>query len=92
VAVDGTEGLENWLIVLRCGACGALRNVIASDEEVEVLCDEIDAGLGKIEARAEQLHRNRREAEIAIFAAALAQDLISSEDFAPLRRASGPRP
>ena len=82
VAVDGTEGLESWLIVLRCGACGALRNVIASDQEVEALCEEIDAGLGSIAAGAERMHRDRRETEIAIFAAALARDLISSDDFA----------
>ena len=29
------------------------------------------------------MHRDRREAEIAIFAAALARDLISVDDFAP---------
>jgi hypothetical protein len=83
VAVDGSEGHESWLMVLRCGACGEIRNVIASDEEVEALCEEIDAGLGSIAAGAERMHRDRREAEIAIFAAALARDLISVDDFAP---------
>ena len=82
VPLDGTERDEHWWVLLRCGSCDAVRDLIASDAEVEALCEEIDAGLARLALGAERLHRERRETEIEIFAAALRRDLISGDDFA----------
>jgi hypothetical protein len=82
VPVAGEEiGEDSWELVLRCGACGVQRELVASDEEVDALCTDIDVGLGRLELGLERLHRERREDEIELFAAALARDLISSDDF-----------
>lgn len=82
VPLDGTEGDEHWWVLLRCGACQVVRDLIASEAEVDALCDDIDAGLARLAFGAERLHRERRETEIEIFAAALQHDLISGDDFA----------
>jgi hypothetical protein len=81
VPVSGEELDGGWELVLRCGACGEVRELIASDQQVDALCDEIDAGLGRLELSVERLHRERREDEIEIFAAALQRDLITVDDF-----------
>ncbi len=81
VPVAGEQLDEGWELVLRCGACGALRELVASDEQVDALCDEIEAGLARLELVVERLHRERREDEIELFAAALERDLISGDDF-----------
>lgn len=82
VPIDGAESQDHWTIDLRCGACGVRRTLFASDEEVDALCDDIDAGMAKLAAEADRLNRERREAEIQIFTAALTRDLISGDDFA----------
>ena len=82
VPLDGVERDEHtWWLELRCGWCGAHRSLIASQEEAYDLCEEVDAGLARLAAAADRLHQQRREAEIELFAAALARDLISSDDF-----------
>jgi hypothetical protein len=81
VPVSGEELDGGWELVLRCGACGELRELLATEEEVDALCDEIEAGLLRLELSVERLHRERREDEIEIFAAALQRDLISGDDF-----------
>jgi hypothetical protein len=83
VPMDGAECDEHtWLIVLRCGACGLRYDRRASDEEIDRLCDEIDAGLDRLATHAERLDRERLGDQVEIFVAALAHDLISADDFA----------
>ena len=52
------------------------------DQEAFALCEEVDTGLARLAKLADRLYHQRREAEIELFATALARDLISSEDFA----------
>jgi hypothetical protein len=82
VPLDGVEEDEHtWWLELRCGWCGAHRNVKVSDQEAFALCDEVDRGLARLARAADRMRRERREAEIATFAIALARDLITSDDF-----------
>jgi hypothetical protein len=87
VPLDGDVcGEDTWWLELRCGWCGAHRRLHATDQEAFDLCDEIDEGLARLAVVADRLHRQHREAEIDLFATALARDLISSDDFGSSRR------
>jgi hypothetical protein len=82
VPLDGHEQHEQmWWLELRCGWCGARRSLLASEQETFDLCEEVDLGLSRLAVAADRLHRQHREAEIEVFAAALARDLITSDDF-----------
>jgi hypothetical protein len=82
VPLDGDEhDALSWWLVLRCGWCGARRDVLVSDEEAFELCEEVDRGLSRLSVAADRLQRQRREAEIETFAAALQLDLIGADDF-----------
>jgi hypothetical protein len=49
---------------------------------VAAFCQELDHVLAELELEATRLERERAEAEIAVFATALAKDLTSGDDFA----------
>lgn len=73
---------DRWRLVLRCGGCEHLVEVIASDEQVDDYCLEFEQRLRQLMARAACLERERMAAEVEHFVAALRLDLISGDDFA----------
>ena len=76
------RGDTSWWMTLRCGACETTFDLLATSSEVEAFCRELDRALDGFERGAARLQRERVEAEIEIFATALALDLISGDDFA----------
>jgi hypothetical protein len=72
---------EHWQLVLRCGACDAMVEFLASDAEVYAFCEESNLSLDRLAARAARLDRARMTAEVDVFVAALELDLISGDDF-----------
>jgi hypothetical protein len=82
VPVDWHEhGLDAWWMALRCGECGATRDVIASDEEAERFGNELDVGIAELAAALRRLERARMSADIDTLVAALERDLINAGDF-----------
>jgi hypothetical protein len=80
--VSWTEsGPADWWLHLRCGACGASRDVVASDLTVEAFDRQLDGEMEMIEAAAERLERESFLAEAETFGTALRLDLLSADDF-----------
>jgi hypothetical protein len=75
------HGDGQWAIQLRCGACGARRNVTASDEEADRLRRDVVAGLLQVEATLHEIQRESMVAAAALFSEAFARDLIDAADF-----------
>jgi hypothetical protein len=74
-------GDTSWWIRLRCGECGAVREVEVSDEEAKRFDDELDRGLQKIVATVARLERERMIAYTNALTVALERDLIDPGDF-----------
>ena len=72
---------ERWWIQLRCGACGFIRETIASNANADRYDLELDQMEADIRAEATRLERERQAEEAETFATALDRDLISPEDF-----------
>jgi hypothetical protein len=51
----------HWWIRLRCGECGAVREVVVSNEDAKRFDDDLDRGVAKIGATVARLDRARRE-------------------------------
>jgi hypothetical protein len=80
--VSWTEsGPADWWLHLRCGACGAVRDVVASNYAVEAFDRKLDGEMEMIEAAAERLERESFLAEAETFGAALRLDLLGADDF-----------
>jgi hypothetical protein len=77
------RGEDRWWMALRCGACGAYRELVATSEEADAYGSELDAGLRLIAAELARLERERMDEEARILAIALDRDLIDAADFAP---------
>ena len=73
---------ERWHMLLRCGACGTFRDVIAVDAVAHAYERDIDRGMREIGAALVRLDRDRMAAQADAFAAALQRDLIDAGDFA----------
>jgi hypothetical protein len=71
----------HWWIRMRCGNCGWVDEVIASDEEAQRLDRDLQAGMTKIGAALSKLERQRMRADLATLARALECDLIAPDDF-----------
>ena len=72
---------STWWIRLRCGACGFVREVEASNEEASRLDADLDRGLIEIAGAVERLDRAEMAAVSDAFTAGLAQDLVGPDDF-----------
>ena len=72
---------ETWWIELRCGECGARRELIASNDETACLRRELDEDFRLIAAEVERLECERMADEVRILSIALEQDLIDASDF-----------
>ncbi len=87
VPVDWREhGLDAWWMALRCGECGAARDVIASDDEAERFGHELDDGIAELARDLRRLERDRMATDVHTLIAALERDLIDAGDFERLRR------
>lgn len=75
------SGPADWWLHLRCGACGASRNVVASNYVVEEFDRQLDGEMQMIEAAAERLEHESFMAEAETFGTALRLDLLSADDF-----------
>ena len=80
--VSWTEsGPVDWALHLRCGACGALRDVVASNREVEAFDRQLDGEMEEIEAAAHNLERELFQAEAETFGTAMRLGLLTADDF-----------
>jgi hypothetical protein len=73
---------DRWHMLLRCGACGTFRDVIAADAVALAYEQDIDRGAAEIRTVLTRLDRARMSAQVDAFAAALQRDLIDAADFA----------
>jgi hypothetical protein len=76
------HGLTRWWLRLRCGGCGGWRVEILDGPTAERFHDDYESHIAEIKQAADRLDRERLEAEIDVFAEALARDLIDAADFA----------
>jgi len=76
--VDG----ERWHMLLRCGACGTYRDVVAADAVAKAYERDLDRGVAEIRATLARIDRARMTVETDVFIAALRRDLIDAGDFA----------
>jgi hypothetical protein len=77
-----TDGDDHWLIELRCGECGAWREVRVTNEEAKAFDLTLDAQAGRIQRALDRIDRERMEAELDALVVALDHDLIDAADFA----------
>jgi hypothetical protein len=74
-------GPANWVVSLRCGACGHERAVPVDGVAVRRFNRALDRGYKAIERAADRLERELMTAWVETFGAALARDLIDAADF-----------
>ena len=80
--VTWTEsGPADWWLLLRCGACGEWRDVIASNQAVEAFDLLLDEQVHVIRTAAERLARESLSAQADTLGAALRLDLLTADDF-----------
>jgi hypothetical protein len=80
--VTWTEsGPSDWWLLLRCGGCGAWRDVIASNHAVAAFDRMLDQHMQAIRAAAERLARESLAAQAETLRAALRLDLLTADDF-----------
>jgi uncharacterized Zn finger protein len=80
--VTWTEsGPADWWLLLRCGACGAWRDVIASNQAVEAFDRLLDEQVRVIRTAAERIARESLSAQADALGAALRLDLLTADDF-----------
>ena len=75
------QGPADWWLMLRCGSCGASREVVASNSAVAAYDSQLDEGMQEINAAAEQLAREALAAEADALGTALGMDLLGADDF-----------
>ena len=80
--VQWTEsGSAEWWLLLRCGACGEWRDVVASNYAVAAFDRLLDEEMDVIKAAAEKLERESLAAAADTFGTALRLDLLGADDF-----------
>lgn len=75
------QGPADWWLLLRCGSCGASREVIASNAAVAAYDNHLDEGMQEINEAAERLAREALAAEADTLGTALDMDLLGADDF-----------
>jgi hypothetical protein len=76
-----TAGEEHWLIHLRCGACGAWREVVVTNAEASAFDIVLDEQCAEITRALRRIDREEMRAEVDAFVGALDRDLIDPSDF-----------
>lgn len=80
--VTWTEsGPADWWLLLRCGACGAWRDVVASNQVVAEFDRALDDDMDRMRIAAERLERESFRAEADTLGTALRLDLLGADDF-----------
>ena len=74
--------LGRWDLRLRCGQCGAFRDIVVSDGAAKRYDHDLDRGMSEIATALAREDRERMTAEAQVFIAALEHDLIDAGDFA----------
>jgi hypothetical protein len=77
----GEADAKHWWISLRCGACGARREEVVTDEIAQEFDSRLDRALDQIERAADLLAHELMAAEADVLAAAFDRDLIDVDDF-----------
>jgi hypothetical protein len=77
------EGEARWRLGLRCGRCGACRDVIVSDDLLQRFDADVSRGLGAIAGDLATLDREHMAQQVEAFSIALERDLIDPGDFRP---------
>ena len=75
------SGPADWWLLLRCGGCGAWRDVVASNHAVAAFDRMLDREMDVIRTAAERLARESLSKQAEIFGAALRLDLLGADDF-----------
>jgi hypothetical protein len=72
---------EHWWLLLRCGECGAERELTVGDDIAKRYGEDLDAAQREIDQVVQRLDCERMAAETEIFVKALERDLIDAGDF-----------
>ena len=75
------SGDEHWWMLLRCGECGAEREVTVANLIAQRFGDTLDEAARDIGRMVARLDAERMASEVEMFAAALERDLIDPADF-----------
>jgi len=75
------KGPADWWLLLRCGACGSSREVVATNAAVAEYDSQLDEGMQEINAAAERFAREALAAEADALGTALGMDLLGADDF-----------
>ena len=75
------SGPGDWWLLLRCGQCGARRDVVASNLVVAEFDRVLDEELDRIRSEADRLERESLQAQADSFGTALRLDLFTADDF-----------
>ena len=78
LAVDG----EHWWMRLRCGACGAGREMTVTNEDAQRYDRDLARGMAAIERTVKRLDRDSAKRELRTLISAFRHDLIDASDFA----------
>jgi hypothetical protein len=73
---------SSWWMYLRCGACGAAREVVVSDAAAQRYDADLDRGTHEIAAALRRLECEQMAEEADALATALRLDLLDASDFA----------
>jgi ribosomal protein S27E len=76
-------GETRWWIRLRCGECGFVREVVASNEEAAEFEAELDRGVRQLASIAARISRDGMIADARTLSAAIRRGLINADDFSP---------
>ena len=79
------SGPDRWWILLRCGACGTWRDVVALNGDVDDFDRELDIAVSAMEAEADRLERELLAEEADAFGKAMELDLLTADDFSANR-------
>jgi hypothetical protein len=71
-----------WEMRLRCGQCGTYRDVTVSDDNAQRYDRALSQGMDEIAAALDRQERERINAEMEAFIAAIEHNLIDAGDFA----------
>jgi hypothetical protein len=75
------SGPADWWLLLRCGGCGASREVIATNAAVAQYDSQLDEGMSAINQAADRLTREALAAEADALGVALDRGLLGADDF-----------
>lgn len=75
------EGDGHWRLLLRCPECEATREGVFAKDEVELMEEELDRGIGSLLSDLRRMTHTNMCEEIEFFVRALEADVIVPSDF-----------